>query len=168
MLEHSLLVVHGWIRQTDGAWVRPVTDAAIRALGLVRFEGTPRGSWASWLHTIRLEVFETDDASHLMTLTRSWGVLGSWQVDDAEGRHVGNLYAKTIVTSENVRLGYLDATSKTQGRVVDLAGRTQAHFSRNEGPALGVAFAPDAVTNPFVRMLVLASILTLEPRPNGS
>lgn len=169
MLEHSPLLLHAWTQKAnpDGgrAWIRPITDAVGQPLGFVRFDGAPKTPWGSWLGKIRLDVFETDDAAHLMTLTRSWGVLGSWDVEDAEARQVGNLYTKTIVTSVNVPLGYLDCATGGQGRILGLQGGVLARFVRKDPGVLEVTFTPEPSVNPFVRMLVLGSILTVEPRP---
>ena len=167
MLEHSLLLLQGWSR-ADGSptvWTRPITDAAGRRLGFVRLEGDPLAFWFSWLRKVRLEVYETDDASHLLTLTRAWGVLRGWDVHDAEKRHVGRIYPKTIMTGERVRLGFLDFESAAQGRVLDPTGQVLAKHAR-KGAALEVTFTPLASGNPFLRMLILGSILTLDPEPN--
>ena len=65
-------------------------------------------SWLFWLRKIRLDVFETDDASHLMTLMRSWTLFPIWELHDAEDRHVGSVYPKSLVTCDGDVLGYLD------------------------------------------------------------
>jgi hypothetical protein len=168
MLEQSLLMLNSWMRQAtpagDYAWVRPIANAHGLGLGFVQFLGTPRTSWFTWLQPTRLEVYETEDASHLMTLSRSWGILGSWRIDDAEERHVGNVYAATIVTSDHARLGYLETNADGQGRLLDPLSRALANFVRRDG-ITEVSFLPDLSANPFVRMLVLGSILTLDPMP---
>src|SRR4051794_10031633 len=98
MLEHENLLIHVWTRTNtpDGisAWLRPITNASGRSLGFVRFEGNPDASWLAWLRRIRLDIFETEDASHLMSLTRAWGRLRVWDVHDAEDRHVGSISPK--------------------------------------------------------------------------
>jgi len=168
MLEHAVLLVHAWnqeaIAEGGAAWIRRITDSVGTPLGFVRFEGDPALSWLSWLRKIRLDVFETDDASHLMTLTRLWGILRSWDVEDAEQRHVGNLYTKSIVSSDNVRLGYIDDDYSGPGRILDIHGQVLARFTSHES-AIKVTFTPNSMANPFLRMLILGSILALEPMP---
>ena len=68
MLEQASLLVHGWTQQ-EGPWTRPISDAAGRPLGFVRLGGEAGTSWLSWFRKARLDVFETEDASHLMTVT---------------------------------------------------------------------------------------------------
>ena len=167
MLEHSFLLVHGWSRVDDspGAWARAVTNDGGRRLGFVRFEGDPLASWFSWLRKARLDVFETEDASHLMSLTRAWGVLRAWDVHDAEERHVGRINPKTMMTGERVRLGFLDFESADQGRILDQTGQVLAQYGR-KGALVEVTFTPGSSANPFLRMLILGSILTLEPAPS--
>ncbi len=157
------MVVHGWTQKAelDGglAWIRSVTDGADRPLGFVRLDGAPRGSWLNWFRKVRLDVFETDDASHLMSVTRSWGMLHIWEVDDAEDRHIGTVYTKSIVSAEGERLAWIE-----HGRLLDRAGQQLASFGRKAQGVLEVTFAPPP--NPFVRMLVLGCALALEPGPN--
>lgn len=162
MLEHASLLVHGWQKKVepDGglAWMRPITDAAGQPLGFVRFDGAARGSWFSWFRKVRFDVFETDDASHLMSVTRSWGMLRIWEVDDAEDRHVGTVYANSIVSSEGERLALIEFES-----IVDAGGQRLATISK-KAAVVELTFAPPP--NPFLRMLVLGCVLALEPGPN--
>ena len=169
MLEHSQLLVQGWTKKPlpEGglAWIHAVSDVEGAPLGFVRLDGDASASWLSWLRKVRLEVFETEDASLLMCVTRSWGVLRSWEVDDAEGRHVGSIYTKNIVSADGICLGCLDGQPGEQGRILDPAGLVLARFAKKAGGVLELKFPPDPPANPFVRMLVLGCILTLEPTP---
>ena len=112
MLEHATLLLHDWTHAalSDGerAWIRPIRDVNGHSVGFVRFVGDPQGSWFSWFRKARLDVYETEDAAHLLSLTRSWGMLRVWEVDDAEDRHVGSVYTKTIVSSEGDPLAWRD------------------------------------------------------------
>jgi hypothetical protein len=168
MLEHASLLVHGWTQRAEPedalAWIRPVTDGVGRPLGFVRLDGEPRGSWFSWFRKVRLDVFETDDASHLMSVTRSWGMLPIWEVDDAEDRHIGTVYAKSIVSSEGERLAWIERQTPERGRLLDLGGQQLATFGRQTAGVIEVTFA--SPPNPFLRMLVLGGALAFEPGPN--
>lgn len=168
MLEHASIFLHPWIhgtlKETGLAWTRPITDEAGHTLGHVCFEGTPRNPLFRWLQKIRLNVYETEDASHLMTLTRQWGVLGSWEVEDADLRHVGNVYSKAIVTSTCDCLGYIDRSSEEEGRILDVHGAVRVTYTRR-ADVVEVRFTPEPAINPFVRMLFLASILSMDPIP---
>ncbi len=167
MLENSPLLIHPWTHKPlpDGpAWIRPITDKSGLTLGFLRFDGAPRRSWFAWLRKVRLEVFETDDASHLMTLTRQWGIASSWDVEDAELHHVGTIYSKTLVSSENQHLGYVD---RENGRILDPMGRILARCSNQGVGVMEIAFTPDARTNPFLCMLMLGSVLTMAPIPKA-
>ena len=171
MLDQSPLLVHDWTKRQLGddtpTWVRPITDAAGQRLGFVSFTGDPTSAWFSWLRKVRLDVYETEDAALLMTLTRLWGVLSSWDVEDADERHVGNLYAKSLVAPDNVAMGYLDRAANGDGRVLDPEGRTMSTFTRVQAAVVQVTLTSDLPANPFLRMLVLGCILTLEPAPKG-
>ena len=171
MLEHATLHIHGWTRSTqpDGAeaWTRPITGAAGQPLGFVRSQKLTAHSWFFWLRKLRLDVFETEDASHLMSLTRSWTMRSIWDLHDAEERHVGYVYPASLVASEGGLLGFLHLEARGQGRILDHAGRVLTRFASNNADPLAVSFGPGPADNPFLRMLILGCILTLDPKPNG-
>ena len=171
MLENSTLVALAWTRTTlaDGAvaWVRVINDAAGRPLGFVRYQKLAPTPWLFWLRRIRLDVFETDDASHLMTLNRSWMVPSIWNLHDAEDRPVGSLYPKRLVGSDGQVQGYLQLESIGQGRILDPAGQVQARFCTKNNVDLEMTFIPGSSANPFLRMLMLGCLLTLDPKPKG-
>lgn len=168
MLEHSTLLVHPWTRTTlaDGAdaWIRPISDAASRPLGFVRLQYAPL-SWLFWVRKLRLDVFETEDASHLLSVTRSWTMLSIWDVRDAEDRDVGRIYPKSLVASEGQALGYLERDRVGQGRILDPEGHALVRFGHNNAGNLELTFAAESGANPFVRMMMLGTILTLDPKP---
>jgi hypothetical protein len=169
MLEHSSLLVHGWTRTTLAdaaeAWIRPITDGAARPLGFVRYQKLPALSWFFWLPKVRLDVFETQDASHLMSLTRSWTMLHIWDLHDADQRLVGSVYPKSLVASAGESLGFIDLESGEQGSIVNPSGQALARFRKKSGTSFEVAFAPDPAANPFLRMMMLGCLLTLDPKP---
>jgi len=103
-------------------------------------------------------VFETDDASHLMSVTRSWGMLRIWEVDDAEDRHVGTVYAKSLVSSDGERLAWIEP-----GRLLDPAGQQLASFSkRTRAWRSDIRVAAESIP----AMLVLGCALALDPGPH--
>ena len=167
MLEQSTWLLEPWnfvAKANDGAaHIASIRDTAGNPLGFVRLDGDARTSWFSWLGRVRLDVFETDDASHLMTLRRTWGVLGSWDIEDAEQRHVGTIYSKTLATSTSERLGYID---RDGDRILDPAGKVCARLSRKEGAILELDLSQEVPANPFVRMMIFGAALTLVPLPS--
>ena len=169
MLEESILIVEAWshhdISAGKRAWIRRINDRAGHSLGFVQFDGDLNRTWWSWFRKLRLEVFETDDASHLMTITRRWGILGNWLIQDSEEHHVGNLYARTIVTSEPAKIGLFELEATGNVCVHDRQSRVIARISRRSTSVHEIAFTSDMPANPFVRMLVFGSILTLAPSP---
>ena len=160
MLEHATLHLGCWTSATEG-WTRTVTDAAGNPLGFVRFVGSTKASWFSWLRGARLEVYETDDASHLMTLVRSWGMTKNWDVFDADERRVGNIGPPSLVDANGERRGSLDVE-----RILDPSRQTLATFRKLTPLILEVTFAADQAANPFLRMLLLAGILVQDASPN--
>src|ERR1041385_8515546 len=88
MLEQAAWILQPWsfvAQAADGpAHVAQIRDASATPLGFVRLAGESHSSWLAWLGRVRLDVFETEDASLLMTLRRTWGLLGSWDLEDAD------------------------------------------------------------------------------------
>jgi hypothetical protein len=78
MLEHTSLRIAPWtltdLKDARRVWMRRITDSTAKSVGYVRLAGEARTWWFAWLQSVRLEVYETDDASHLMSLVRSWGM----------------------------------------------------------------------------------------------
>lgn len=166
MLEHACLHIHPWNRTAAlEDWTRRVTDAAANPLGFVRFEAKPESWWFSWMRGVRLELYETADASHLMTMIRSWGMSRVWEIYDAEERYVGSIYPPSLVDSEGGRRGYLDVASRDQARILDADGSVLATWQRTSSGLLEATFASDPSGNPFLRMLVLAGVIAQEPLP---
>lgn len=165
MLEHSCLQVACWTSVTTAGsapvWTRSISDAAGNPLGFVRFQGRAKASWFSWLRGARLEVYETDDVSHLMTVVRSWGMTRTWKVLDADERRVGFVYPTSLVDATGARRGSLDR----RDRILDPAGQVLASFRKSTPLILEVTFAADQAANPFLRMLLLAGILAQDSSP---
>jgi hypothetical protein len=166
MLEHACLIVHAWTRAEDGsAWIRRVTDAVGAPLGFARSKGAMGPWWLGWLRPLQLDVFETDDASHLMSLARSWALSRIWSVHDAEEIHVGTLYFKTLVSSVRTFVGEINAESTERGQIVDGKRTSLANYWMRPGGSCELTFAAATMQNPFMRMLILGSVLTLDPPP---
>ncbi len=166
MLEHSTLLIHPWTRSTlaDGgaAWIRPITDAAAHPLGFVRSQVAPI-SWLFWARNLQLDVFETEDAAHLMRLTRSWTIFSTWDLHDAEDRPVGRIFPKSLIGDDGQCLGFLELA----GRILDPSAQVLAKFSRKNGVGVELTFSSTSAANPFLRMLLLGCLLTLDPKPTA-
>jgi hypothetical protein len=98
-------------------------------------------------------------------MLKNWGVLGSWTIQDSEGNHVGNFYSNTIITSEPLKIARVEIDARGNGAIFDMAARPIARVMKRADGAQEIAFTPEMSSNPFVRMLVLASVLTAEPSP---
>jgi hypothetical protein len=170
MLELDTLMIHAWTRsaQPDGAaaWIRRIADAAGRPLGFARFDSLFADSWFFWRRKTRIDVFETEDAAHLLSLTRSWAFRSVWDLHDAEDRLVGYVYPKSLVATEVGLLGFVDAEASDGGRVLDHAGLVLATFGK-QGNQVQVTFTPDRDPNPFLRMLILGCVLARDPKPKS-
>jgi hypothetical protein len=163
MLEHSTLLIHDWTQSVlpdgEAAWIRVITAADGARLGFARYAGELRRTWFSWLRTRRLDVYETDDAAHLMSLVRSWT---AWEVDDADHRHVGTIYVRTIVSSDGDLLGYIDHATEEQGRILDHEGHVLMQYQQLD-TSTELTFGTPA--NPFLRMILLGCILVMNVEP---
>jgi hypothetical protein len=168
MLEHTCLLIHGWNpSDADASWRRVVTDSAGQPLGFVQYQPPRQDSWLAWLRRTRLEVYETEDASHLMTLVRGWRFGRTWNVYDAEDRFVGTVFPSLIVSSDGYRLGEHAPASVQHGALVDGVGMSLLSYLKRAEQIFEIRFTPTAMTNPFLRMLLLSWVLMGDPAPHG-
>ena len=158
MLEQRGLVLGAWTGAEPRQ--RPVLDAdSDEPLGFVRCHG--RRGWLRWLGGQTLQVFETEDASLLLTLFRPTGWLRAWQLDDADGRAVASLRGVTVRDANGYCLGVCLA-GRDEGGVRYLNPRGVEVGAWAVTPAgVCLRFSPE-VTNPFLRMALLAATLVLE------
>jgi hypothetical protein len=162
MLENSSLLLLPWTRAHE-QWCRGVHDAAdATPLGLVRWFGSKR-SWLSWFPAYRLEFLETEDEALLMSLVRSWGFLRLWDLYDAEENRVGSIYPPVLLDAAGQRRGYLRLDNADRGEILDVGGKRLADFEGTQ--KLRISFAAGLEANPFLRMLLLAAVLTAQPVP---
>ena len=166
MLDHTCLIVHPWM--PDGpTWTRRITDRDGRYLGQMRYDRALRVGWFAWLRKTRLHVYETEDDSHLMTLTSAWAMRRSWSVLDADDVHIGSLHLGRLVTSDGSTIGALEGNVQA-GRIRDHVDELLASYRVRQDGAVEVTFMERAMENPFLRMLLLGSVLMQDAKPRGS
>jgi len=163
MLEEPELLICPWAADAG-----PSTVAArkrlIRLPGSNRFLGLARSAsahaWWSWLTRKTLQVFETEDASLLMTVYRPRGLRRTWEVYDAEERRVGFIYRDGLWESSGVRLAKIERNpAGGSGRFMSPSEAELATFElRPDGILL--VFKPALAGKPFARMTVLAALLS--------
>jgi hypothetical protein len=162
MLEHTILFLQPWSRASGAApWQRRVTDSAAKPLGFVRSVAPVRGSWFSWLRRTRLEVYETEDASHLMTLVRAWSLGATWITYDADALFVGTVHPRSLIASDGVCLGERLGNSAS-GQIVAPDGVEWLTYQQHADTTVELRFAKPAMANPFLRMVLLGSVLMLD------
>jgi hypothetical protein len=176
MLERSSLLVHPWMeaaalaaapaewRLPPGETVRLIAaadagdtgDAAPGlALGMAREAAPSRGLWA-WLGARTWQICETEDAALVFSMRRGWW--RGWEVFDAEETLVGTIYPQRLL-DEQARTLCSIQRAPGRGRFLSPAGEELGAWIER-GPATQLAFAAGPGDNPFVRMLLLAAVLT--------
>lgn len=177
MLERQALLL-GRGTQGDTSILILDRDSGVR-LGLVR-SSTPDGRWSRWFFPAGWDIFETDDHSHVFSLSRSWHWSPEWVVRDAEGRAIGTVFvppARFAFFLSDVPRGK-DAARTGETHIEDDLGRCIArvkengdsgHFLSLTGEELAwvrqqqhgteVTFSNAMTENPFTRMLLLAGAL---------
>jgi hypothetical protein len=161
MLESTRLSLEGWCHETNGRPTRRVIDASTRApLGIVRSVSLRR-SWLAPLQSYRLEVLETEDEAQLMTVVRTWGLFRLWDLYDAEDNRIGSIYPPVLLDREGLRRGYLELP---RNKILGVSGATLADFDV-DGQRLELRFAAGLDDDPYLRMLLLGGVLTLQLPP---
>src|SRR4051812_32879190 len=108
MLEQPRLYLEPWRADTAGGQVRRVIrdHATGQPLGFAAWRTEFTWDWLNrWLPG-RLEVFETEDASHLCSLEAPWLWRRGWRVVDAEERLIGRVWDRWLHDETGHVLGY--------------------------------------------------------------
>jgi len=164
MLEEPELLICPWAAEAGPPAVA-ARKRLIRLSGSGRFLGLARSAsahaWWSWLTRKTLQVFETEDASLLMTVYRPRGLRRTWEVYDAEERRVGFIYRDGLWETSGARLATTEQNpAGGGGRFINPTGAELASFELRHEEGILLAFKPGLEGKPFARMTVLAAVLS--------
>lgn len=167
MLEQQALWLGPWLEPTqpdsaDRAAVerqRVISDPSTReVLGTARHLPVPSGWWAR-LAGRTMEVRERGDDSLLFTMVRRWSLRETWLVREADQRRIGRLCGNLIHDGLGRRLGVLEASSDGKsGWWRQSDGGELGSFTEADHGVLA-SFSPRTADNPFVKMLLLGTLL---------
>ena len=152
MLEHRVLLVRSGTKLA----VQLIVDGdSGAALGYARWQPEQSSWWRRALGRGTLAVYEQEDEPLLFTIRRSWSLLPSRQVNDAEGEPVGTLLGRFIYDRYDRPVASLD-----KGVFRGPDQRVLAELNpTTEGQRL--TFSDDVAGEPFVKMLLLAAALQM-------
>lgn len=179
MLEQPTLLLCPWFAADSGAgsdsaidgdtgrkraeWTRRIIEPALeRRLGFARWDDS---GLAGWLGRRLIQLFETDDASLVMTLERPWGMFRMWHVRDAEERQVGYAFRDVLFDGGGARLASLAPAGDGETALQTRGGQTLATWQHAPGGGILFRFAAHLDDNPFLRMVSLAAVLAQPPYP---
>lgn len=158
MLEQRSLLVRAGNTDAVHSSTRTILEPdSARFLGQAAYYKRPEG-WLGWLRGETIKVYETEDASLLMTVSRPWVFSRTWEVRDAEDRRVGIIYRNRLWDARGERLFAVEATSASL-RFRNTAGREAASAQLREGNDWLLTFHEVSEGNPFARMAILAKAL---------
>lgn len=156
MLEQPLLL----LRPRDASPRRAIVDAPTGVpLGFARRLPAAERPWWGQLGRPVLAVHEHEDEPLLFTVRRCWSLLPWHEVQDADGRSVGQVLEGLVENCYGRRVAVLrreadgGATFRGAGDAV-LARLTE------DASGLRIAFSADVENDPFIKMLLLAAALT--------
>jgi hypothetical protein len=177
MLEQPSLLLRLWLHAFDEAWpkamphgggwlrtiVNPTTE---QRLGFAAWEIAGRHGWRNWLGRKRIQVFETDDESLLITLYRPWGLARCWDVRDAEERRVAQLSRHGVFDGFGAPLATMALSSDgSESALRGPDGIVMATWQELAGHGRYLRFGEGFDDNPFIRMTALAVVLAQPPWP---
>jgi len=146
----------------DHIRVRSVHDAGNRRF--VGFATATRLFQQPLFSRPAFEVYETEDASLLFSLCRPWLFSWTWDVFDAEVRHVGIIHRAQVFDGAANHLGVMNlASAGDRGNFTIGNGVELANFELRE-LEMQLNFCPAVDGEPFVRMILLAALLALADR----
>lgn len=158
MVEHPRLWIGPWL-PADAA--RSIRDPdADQTLGQFRSLPPPaRRWWQVWSSPAAgFEVCETDDCALLMSISPRRFRTNLLAVRDCDGNLLGQLQGDEILDLWGMPFARRSSTGERRSEVRELDGRLYAS-AEPAGDGTLVQFSDADVTNPFVRLLALASIL---------
>lgn len=128
-----------------------------RFLGLARLRVQSVSVWFGSWRRPTLEVYETEDESLLFMLARGWGQ--GWLVSDAEGQRVGSLRGSTVRDGTGQRIATLTASGANGTDTWQTDDGQELATATTDGPGVVLRFAPQLEGQPFLKMLLLATVL---------
>src|SRR5262245_31890319 len=101
MLEQESLLIKPWAPHASGTHLTRAVCALAGGdvLGYAEM-GSLKGRWLSWLWGPSLHVRESEDASLLMIIHRTFRWSRSWKVRDADERLVGTIRPRQLLNSQ--------------------------------------------------------------------
>ncbi|MCI0378926.1 MAG: hypothetical protein L0215_15065 [Gemmataceae bacterium] len=177
MLESASLLLKPWspldsLAWTDakpqGAlWTRTIVDPATdQPLGFASWDRPGRRGLLFPLAGKAVRVFETEDASLLMSMRRPWGLWRMWEIIDAEEHWIGSLYADVLFDRSGARLArWQQSGDSGENAWVGERGLELASWQTIAGQDMIFRFGETQEDNPFLRMATLAGVLLMPPWP---
>jgi hypothetical protein len=154
MLEQTRLLLGHW--GPDGMRAIVAADTG-QPQGFACWRSRAGLSWWRRLGRPVLEVHEQEDQPLLFTVRRCWTLWTSYEVCDADDRHVGYVLGATLYDRSGRKLAVRRA-SETGTLFQDPTGLPLARWE--SGPESDVfAFLPEVQDNPFSKMVLLAAVL---------
>lgn len=148
-----------------GEWARPLHEKASgQLLGFAAWQNAGSGLFASWFGRRQITLYETEDASLLLTLRRGfWRI---WEVFDAEERPVGSIYRNALLRNDGETLACIrKPVPAIPGGFFNQHHQDLASFAPNECGGWALTFPHSPPTGPFTRMVLLATVLSWPPEP---
>ncbi len=114
----------------------------------------------SWFTPAMLEVREYDDAPLLLRIRRAWTLRRRYHLHDADDLHVGSVQSDALLSPYGGPVAWRLASG--DGAVYHLIDGPLLATERRDRAGRRMNFgAGEETGNPFLRMLVLAAVLTL-------
>lgn len=150
-----------------GPWTRAIVDPATDApLGFASWDKPANRGLLFPLAGKALRVFETEDASLLMSMRRPWGLWRMWEIMDAEEHWIGSLYADVLFDRGGARLARRQQSADNRDNAwIGERGLELASWQTIAGQDVVFRFGESQEDSPFLRMATLAGVLLLPPWP---
>lgn len=166
MLEAGKLLVEAWAPASAQSSVGPAqqrrnirSSAQGEVFGFAVWTAGGR-SWWTCLAGPTIQVRETEDASLLMSVRRSFRWSRRWAVYDADDRLVGRISPRRLVNNRGRLLATMERNAdQSQARFLGPDKQELASFQARSDGSVMLIFGDVPDNNPFSRMLMLGAVL---------
>ena len=153
MLEQSVLLI---MPEAERVTICDVTDENV--LGFAKLQPY-QNLWQRLIARPVWKIHESDDEPLLFTMSQGWGWTPRWKVVDADDRPVGTIRGRELIDRRLSRVASLSWHESSQTGVFLDSREREIALIESCNMSWRLIFSGENLESPFVRMLLLATVI---------